>query len=817
VVKRRSAFLVLSGLALLTSSCGQDAKGIWADPATSPQRKHAPKPAQNSVYDGTKALIAAARNETEGLVVRVRGSDGALTVGDLEADGGKVLRATAVGIYELVEAAGGFLDAIVPREKLALPDGGAALLRFRVPPDAEPGLYRGTVSVGPLSLPVELTVWAHRLPGETTFHRNAPHWSTGTPNKAAGFAGASSELDALWRARITPAHSFWGKKPWWHFERSMDIEADAEWPETDRFCRAYFGRGGGQIDIDWFYAYPHGINLKGTRGDPANARRYLRTCYEHFDRQLGAADRIFVQNPADEPNLGEGKPGRQHCDYRQAIAWSKLVREAAPRLKILIAEHPAPQLHPWIDIFNAPWPHAKGPDARELATMGKRLLWYSPDVPAPDRLHAARVASWRAVANDLHGAWTWERYAYMSPDGTNYRNACIYEPGKVGGVPAAVAVASMKLEATGEGHDDLETLRLLEPWAGDRFVALSFAQHSLKRTGPAAPPDATDLDPEDFHLLRHTLAFLLARTHAATVTFKDPASLARLDDVELVTADTGFARLAPARVVPLGTARAIGNAKVSVDEGATRVEMVGGTEMSGVDFVGERVSPAREARFDIRVEPNPDPDDGLANLGLFDIFLRLDGRYGVGVNWDTGEYNRTLGHWSDSGSFPGAWRSIRCVLAHTIDAPRRIASVGIAIGRHGYYDTNDPLPGQRYVVHLRDVRVSSARHKPRGIIESKPLPLPEGPAWVWWVTERTPLPDTRVTLEVRRGEAPFEPVEPLPGLVTVARVPGATGDAVFRLTLEGDEHSPWVHAVGFACEPRVSTPDEGGLSKEKAP
>jgi len=790
----------------LVPSCGSDPEGIWADQASNPQEKSACRPTRNSVYDGAKAVIAAARNETEGLVVRLRGQGGAVSVTDLKGHGQAVIPASAVDAFELVDAAGGYLDAIVPRERLVLADHGAALLRFNVPADAAPGLYRGAAKVGKFSLPVELTVWSHTLPRQPTFYRNAPHWATGTPNKPAGLAGAISEFDALWRARLTPAHSFWGKKPWWHFEHSMDVEAEDDWPGTDDFYRYYFESGGMQIDIDWFYAYPHGINMKGPRANAVNAIKYLYTCYEHFRRKFGAADRIFVQNRGDEPNLGQGKPGRVHCEYSQVIRWSRLIREAAPKLKILIAEHPAPQLFEWIDIFNSPWPHARGPDARELEKLGKRLMWYSPDIKAPDELLLLRYTYWRAFANNLHGAWTWERYRYMDPEGKNYRNACIYEPGKVGGVHPEVAVASMKLEAAGEGHDDFETLRLLESWAGDRFVALSFAQHTLKRTGPASPPQATDTGPEDLYPLRRTMAFLLSKKHVATVTFKDSAPLAKRENVELVTGDTGFVRLAPDSTTvfnaggSLAGGETIGNARASVEDGAIRVEMTGGTEMSGIDFSGDRVSRAREVRFDIWVEPNPDDHDGLANMGLFDIFLRIDGRYGVGVNWKTGEYNRTLGHWSDSGSFPGAWRSVRCVLAHTIDAPTSVASVGVAIGRHGYYDTNDPLPGRRYLLRIRNVRVTSSRHKERGVIESKPIQLGGGPAYVWWVTEKTPLPGASVELEVKRGRGVFEPVTPLPGLMGVAKVPGEAGDAIFRLTLTGGRHSPYIHAVGFVTD-----------------
>ena len=640
---RAVCFLAATCALCLLPSCSCSAEGVWVEPSSAAQRPNARKPSRNSVFDGEKAVIAAGRNETEGLVLRARGVGGRVAVSDLKGDGGAVIPASSIEVFELARAAGGLLDAIVPRKTVVLADGGAALVRFHVPADAAPGLYRGTIAVGERSLPLELTVWAHRLPSQVTFFRNSPGWSTATPNKAAGLAGARSELAALWRARLTPAHAFWGKRPWWHFERSMNVSPDDDWPGTDAFYGDYFRRGGMQIDLDWYYAYPHGIRMKGLRGNRANAIRYLRTAYAHIEKKFGAGARVFVQTRADEPTIGQGKPGRQHCEYARAIEWSRIVREAVPSLKILMAEHPAPQLFEWVDIFNSPWTHARGPDARELEKMGKRLIWYSPDIKTPDKLHLLRVTYWRAFANGLHGAWTWERYHYMKRDGANYRQACIYRPGSFEGIPPEIAVASMKLEAAGEGHDDFETLRLLERWAGDRFAALSFAQHTLKRTGPSSPPDATDLAPGDFAPLRRTLAFLLASKHVKTLTFKDPAAFARLDNVELIAGDTGVARLRPADVSILSSGSsldgvaAIGNAKARIDDGTVRVEMAGGTAMSGADFAGERLSPAREVRFEIKVTPNPKGHDGLANLGLFDIYLRIDGRYGVGVNWKTGE------------------------------------------------------------------------------------------------------------------------------------------------------------------------------------
>jgi hypothetical protein len=770
---------------------------LWATPSSTAQKLTA-APRRSPAYDGESLRLAACRNETEGLVLRVTDGGGPLNLSALENEAGDVLLSSALEVFELVHAADGCLDAIVPRRGVALTPQNAALLRVHVPADAAPGPYRGTVQVGDASRPLELTVWPQTLPDEPTFFRNAPHWSSGTPKRDLGFEAAKAEFDALWRARLTPAHAFWGKRPWWHFERSMDVDPAADWPDTDAFYGYYFRRGGKQIDIDWYYAYPHDIRLLHGTDDPKNAIRYLRTVRSHLQQTFAAAERIFVQNRADEPTLGQGREGRQHCEYQKAIAWAKVIRTAAPDLKILLAEHPAPQLLRWTDIFNSPWTHARGPDARALEELGKRLLWYSADIKSPADLHVMRATYWRAFATDLHGAWTWERYRYLPRHGGSYRHGCIYKPGTTGDLPPEVPVASMKLEAAGEGHDDFEALRLLERWAGDPFAALSFAQHSLCRSGPCTAPQATDLGPNDFAPLRRTLAFLLQRTHVKTWTFKAADGLSRSENVERVTGDTGFARLEPARVARATGGEAFGRATATVEPGGgVRVEMTGGRRMCGADFALPKIYPAREVRFDIRVQPNKGVRDGLANMGLFDIYLRINGRYGTGVNWKTGEYNRTCGHWSDGGSFPGQWRSVRCVLAHTINAPRAAESVGIAIGRMGHFDTNDPLPGQRYTVRVRGVRATSRAHKSPGVIETAPVDLPEGEAWAWWVTDHRPPAGTAVRLEARRGEGDWQPLEPLPDLVGVAKLPPGPGPVALRITLTGGPDSPYLHALGL--------------------
>ena len=86
------------------------------------------------------------------------------------------------------------------------------------------------------------------------------------------------------------------------------------------------------------------------------------------------------------------------------------------------------------------------------------------------------------------------------------------------------------------------------------------------------------------------------------------------------------------------------------------------------------------------------------------------------------------------------------------------------------------------------------------MVETHPVALPAGQAYVWWVTERPALPGTSTRLEIRRGQGDFQPVEPLVGFMGLARVPDGNGDAVCRITLAGRQESPCVHAVGFVAE-----------------
>ena len=160
--------VLLAAALWLLPSCGNGQPPVWVAPSSSPQKPDDARPARNSAFDGSKALLAAGRNETEGLIVRAR-EGGEVSVSDLTTQDGASIRSDAVEIFELALAAGGHLDAVVPRQQVTLAAGGAALVRVHVPADARPGLYRGTLGVGEAALPLELTVWGHVLPTSVTF------------------------------------------------------------------------------------------------------------------------------------------------------------------------------------------------------------------------------------------------------------------------------------------------------------------------------------------------------------------------------------------------------------------------------------------------------------------------------------------------------------------------------------------------------------------------------------------------------------------------------------------------------------------------
>ena len=145
-------------------------------------RKVLPKDALAGVPIRTRVELSAARDETEAFQLAIRARGGAqrvrIVAPPLRGPGGQLpLRwhrvdwvTTGKPKSYTPRAVGRWPDVLLPPGLIDIPDGELkmAWIGVDVPPDAVPGIYRGTVSVycggAPVPVPVELRVRSFRLP-----------------------------------------------------------------------------------------------------------------------------------------------------------------------------------------------------------------------------------------------------------------------------------------------------------------------------------------------------------------------------------------------------------------------------------------------------------------------------------------------------------------------------------------------------------------------------------------------------------------------------------------------------------------------------
>jgi hypothetical protein len=135
----------------------------------------------------TRLTVEAVRNEVEGIQLLVMadkecGRSATLEVSDLTGEAGGLIPKTnvawtVIGYVDTEQAnypvrkVGSWPDPLLPPAKFDVPSGQVQPLRInvRVPVDAKPGLYRGTVSHRPAdgqaqSVPLEVRVWNFTVP-----------------------------------------------------------------------------------------------------------------------------------------------------------------------------------------------------------------------------------------------------------------------------------------------------------------------------------------------------------------------------------------------------------------------------------------------------------------------------------------------------------------------------------------------------------------------------------------------------------------------------------------------------------------------------
>jgi uncharacterized protein (TIGR03382 family) len=499
---RRALLTAALVIAPLTASSAD----VWVAAASEKIRPDAP------ARSTTSASIAAARNEFEAFQVVVTGAATNVSAkfsaleGPGRLDDVKLYRADLIDLHTpsaLDGATGRWPDALVPdvdelvgEQRRAFPfDVGAGESRaiwaeVRVPPDARPGAYHGTVTVtssaGEAKIPVTLMVWDFTLP------------STASLKTHFGFAygliqsghGVSGDADSTLRARYAQFALD-------HRISLSGVADDGRHTDLDHFDRFYGPLVNGTAPTRLPGAQFTTVKYVGDRSVEQHR------AYAQKARAQGWFDRLFDYT-CDEPPLT--------CNWDQIPGYVAAVREADPEFRTLITtqiwESDAHGVTDDIDIIvpvvnwfddkatgEFPGNHRQdygsflGQPRKELwlyqscmshgcggtVNIGNPSEWDHYNTGWPSYMIDSsavrnRAMEWISFINGATGELYWESaFAYTKNvwgdqwDFSGNGDGTIFYPGttsRIGG-STEIPVASIRLKMIREGMEDYEYLKLL--------------------------------------------------------------------------------------------------------------------------------------------------------------------------------------------------------------------------------------------------------------------------------------------------------------------------------------------------------------------
>jgi hypothetical protein len=484
----------------------------------------------NALSGKAEVKLAAARNEYEAFQIAVQADGRRITVkdvlfDDLVGEGGrKISSKNAVRYREhcvylrrpsptSTARIGLYADALVP---FVSPIDGSAISEWRennpkgakyvaiprhvypgftetfwidlyVPSDTEPGDYKGQIRVNlaglsPVTVPVELHVWAFSLPETPTvrshfggFHRVADAHGV-KPGTAEARVIEERYLTAMADHRITPDVPRY-LLPVARPDGSIDPSPTHE--KLAAFVKQYHVNA---------IAVPFGFT-----GDPAGKNRALTIKYlaamQAYLADHGWLDGAYIYIQ-DEPNTKE--------EYEEVRRRAAVAHEAAPKIRVLCTEQTKPSDPNWGDLYGAVdiwvplWPlHDEATAAKRLAAgeqlwsytalcqCGDKPLFWQIDFPPLNY----RVWAWINYRYQMTGLlyWTSAYWGHVKDpwlDQPSFRLAyngegMLFYPGRDAGFDGPVV--SMRLKQIREGMEDYEYLYLLEQKAG-REKAQAFAK-----------------------------------------------------------------------------------------------------------------------------------------------------------------------------------------------------------------------------------------------------------------------------------------------------------------------------------------------------
>jgi hypothetical protein len=476
-----------------------------------------------------EARIKAARNESEAFQVVVRAGDGGLKgvtaeASDLKGDGGRKIDRRFVSLFrehyleiktlspKSKETAGLFPDALIPFPEpdakppakpprfsavpfaLAADTNQPLWVEVRVPKDAAPGDYAGTITVSaqdqkPATVPVTLTVWDFALPDAPTLRTNFGGLGRRLLTGHTGLKPDTAPYRALERryAESMAAHRLCPPvPPYLRPKAGPDGTIDAkeshaglkEWIETFHVTG---------IPITLFDSDSTGKKSEAAGKDRDRNIKFLQSTWAYL-KENGWEKLAYVY-VLDEPS--------KQADYEEVRKRAKMIHEAAPGLKVLCTEQPAPENPEWgtlvgsVDLWVPLWTLYDEKSVLERQQAGEEVWTYTAlcqgkkDADAPYweldfPLLNYRIPAWTSRRYGLTGLLYWT--AVFWPGGDSWTNSMNYPkfngegllfyPGADAGLEGPVA--SMRLKALRDGLEDYEYLAL----AGDggNEIAASLAK-----------------------------------------------------------------------------------------------------------------------------------------------------------------------------------------------------------------------------------------------------------------------------------------------------------------------------------------------------
>jgi hypothetical protein len=457
---------------------------------------------------GAEAVVKAARNESEAFQVVVHAGEAGLrgvnaSASDLKGDGGSIDHKyvalfrehyvdVRVSTPKAKEPPGPIPDALIPfpdpgaKPPAKAPRYGAApfavapnsnqpiFVEISVPKDAAAGAYRGTVTVTaegekPVEVPVTLTVWDFALPDAPTLRTNFGGLGKRLLTGHSGFKPDTPPYRDLERryAASMAAHRLCPPIPP-YLRPTVKPDGSVTASESHAALKEW---------IDTYHVTGIPLNLLGA--DPAGKDRdrnvkFLQTSWAYLKEN--GWDKLAYVYVVDEPNSKES--------YEQVRQRAKLVREAAPGLKVLCTEQPTPQDAAWgtlvgsVDIWVPLWSLFDEKAVAERQKAGEEAWSYTalcqgkkgednPYWELDFPLMNYRVPAWTTRRYGLTGLLYWtvvywpETDPWMSQ--LSYQQqyngeGILYYPGGEAGIDGPIT--TLRLKALRDGLEDYEYLAL---------------------------------------------------------------------------------------------------------------------------------------------------------------------------------------------------------------------------------------------------------------------------------------------------------------------------------------------------------------------